>query len=273
MSDITTLLAGKTVAIPETRQLDVLADMLKKRGADLIRCPLISILDTPRTEPVEKWLGEIIEEPFDDFIILTGEGFRRLLGFADRGGRKDAFIKAVSQVRKLTRGPKPGRALKEVDLSSDLLADAPTTEGVIATLDKEDISGRRIGVQLYGEDPNERLIQYLTGRGAKVYIVAPYIYAPKSSEDQVVSLIDKMVSGSVSVMTFTAQSQYKRLVSVAKKYDREEVLHHALNSTVIAAIGPVMKQTLLDAGISVEITPDTSFFMKPMVRKMIEVLN
>ena len=265
-------LAGRTVAIPETRQLDLLADMLEQRGAEVVRCPLVAILDAPDPEPIEAWLNDFIARPCDDLILLTGEGLRRLVGFADRAGVKDNFVEAINRSRTITRGPKPGRALKEVNLKPDLLADSPTTDGVIATLQKEDLKNRRIGVQLYGTDPNEKLITYLRSREATVFPVSPYIYASKSEEGEVLSLIDSLQAGEIDVIAFTSQPQYKRLVAVAKVHGRADSLHQSLVNTTIAAVGPVVKKTLSDAGIPVEIMPDSSFFMKPLVRKMVEVL-
>ena len=265
-------LAGRTVAIPETRQLDLLADMLEQRGAEVVRCPLVAILDAPDPEPIEAWLKDFIARQCDDLILLTGEGLRRLVGFGDRAGLKDDFVESINRVRTITRGPKPARALKEINLKPDLLAEAPTTDGIIATLEKEDLRNRRIGVQLYGTDPNKKLIGYLRSRETTVLPVSPYIYSSKSEEGEVLSLIDSLKAGEIDVIAFTSQPQYKRLAAIAKAHGRADSLHQSLVKTTIAAVGPVMKKTLSDAGIPVEITPDSSFFMKPLVRKMVEVL-
>jgi uroporphyrinogen-III synthase len=64
---------------------------------------------------------------------MTGEGLRRLLSFARRLDLEPAFIAALGVTRKITRGPKPVRALREIGLAADVPADEPTTEGVIAT--------------------------------------------------------------------------------------------------------------------------------------------
>ncbi len=109
MTEAARPLAGRTVAIPETRQLDLLADMLEQRGAEVIRCPLVAILDAPDPEPIEAWLKDFIARPYDDLILLTGEGLRRLVGFADRAGLKDDFVEAINRARTITRGPKPDR--------------------------------------------------------------------------------------------------------------------------------------------------------------------
>ena len=59
------------------------------------------------------------------------------------------------------------------------------------------LTGRRIGVQLYGTDPNERLMAFLASAGAVALPVAPYIYAPASHEDKVADLIQGLANGGI----------------------------------------------------------------------------
>src|SRR5690606_27221072 len=149
-------LSGRRIALPERRELDLFADMLLKRGAEVLRCPLGSIHDAPDQQPEVDCLDRFHTEPSDDPIALTGEGIRRLLGAAERAGGsvREDFIARLAQVRKITRGPKPGAALRSIGLKADLVAVAPTAQGVIDTLQPEGLKGRRIAVQLYGTDPN-----------------------------------------------------------------------------------------------------------------------
>src|SRR5207253_2472784 len=115
----------------------------------------------------------------DDLILLTGEGLRRILSCIDRNepGLRDAFVQALAPVRKITRGPKPARALRELGLKPDIAAETPTTEGVINSLRPHELKGRRVGLQLYGTEPNRPLVDFLEHAGATVRIVAPYVYA------------------------------------------------------------------------------------------------
>src|SRR5262249_35468011 len=127
-------LAQRTIALAEGRQLEELAQMLEKEGATPLRCPMLSILDAPNDAPVLAWLDRLQAGAFAWVVLLTGEGVRRLLACADRHGRRDAVLAALGQARTVIRGPKPGRALREVGLNATLTAQAPTTDGVIATL-------------------------------------------------------------------------------------------------------------------------------------------
>ena len=109
----------------------------------------------------------MIAGQFDYVVLLTGEGLRRLMGFAERAGIRDGVIAAFAKVPTITRGPKPGQALKEIGLKSTIVAVAPTTDGVIATLKTVNLSGKTVGVQLYSES-NPPLTDFLVSAGANV---------------------------------------------------------------------------------------------------------
>lgn len=258
-------LLGRCVAVPETRQRDLLAAMLQARGATVRLVPLVAIHDHPDQDSVLTWLQRFIDSPPDLFILLTGEGLRRLLDCADRAGTRDAFIAALAGVRTLCRGPKPERVLHELGLQASLMALQPTTEGVVETLASAALVGQRVAVQLYGDEPNLRLVGFLQAMGAQVDTVAPYIYASKEDEARVVELIQALAARQLDVLAFTSQGQYKRLQEVARKHGLQAELSGGLKNTVLAAVGPVVRDLLQEDGFSVEIMPERVYFMKPLV--------
>lgn len=266
-------LTGRTIALPETRELDLFAQMLEGRGATTWRCPLISILDAPDPVPVLAWLRRLVAGEMDDVILLTGEGLRRLLGFAERAGMRDEVIRALGGVRKTTRGPKPARALRDIELRSDLAAETPTTEGVIAALRPLALAGRRVGVQLYGADPNRALVDFLEDAGATVLTVAPYVYASAADDARVVELIRRLAAGEIDVIAFTSSPQVGRLWDVAARAGLEETLQQGLGRTHIAAVGPLVADALRAKGAAVAMMPSESFFMKPLVNEIVARLK
>lgn len=272
MAQTTAPLAGRRIAVPESRQLDLFAEMLESRGAEVLRCPLVEIHDAPDPEPIEAWLHAFADGECDDLILLTGEGLRRLLGFAERAGDdlRDRFVAALGEVRKITRGPKPARALRELGLRTDLPAQAPTSDGVIRTLLKEDLAGRSIGVQLYGSDPNKKLIDFLAGAGARPRPVAPYVYADQTEDRQVAELIEELAGGQVDAIAFTSSPQVRRLFAVARKHELEDSLQATLDRIAVAAVGPVVADALARRDVTVDLMPESSYFMKPLVRALAE---
>jgi uroporphyrinogen-III synthase len=257
-------LRGRTIALPETRELDRLAGILEEEGATTWRCPLVAILDAPEPGPVDRWLDELTARGFDDVILLTGEGLRRLLARARVTGREPAVIAALGRARKITRGPKPARALHEVQLRSDVPAAPPTSQGVMDTLAGEALAGRRIGLQLYGSEPNDPLVRFLEARGATVRTVAPYIYAPASDEDRVIQLVGRLGDGGVDVIAFTSASQVDRLFAVARARGLEPALQEGLSRAKVAAIGPIVTAALRDRGVTVDIVTEQPFVIKRM---------
>lgn len=258
-------MADLTVAVPETRQRDSLASMLTTRGAKVLPVPLVAIHDNPDEAAVLHWLQSFIAAPPNLLILLTGEGLRRLLALAERNDLHAAFVAALAGVQTLCRGPKPERALQEISLRAALAADFPTTEGVISTLSRQELAGKRVAVQLYGQEPNLRLTDFLRQAGAQVDTVAPYVYASQEEEARVVEFIQQLAEGKVDVLAFTSQSQFKRLQEVAANKVLQASLQQGLNRTVLAAVGPVVRDQLQDAGFKVAIMPERVYFMMPLV--------
>jgi uroporphyrinogen-III synthase len=266
-------LERRTIAIPETRQLDTLAALLESRGAAVLRCPLVAILDAPDPEPVVAWLRRAIETPFDLLILYTGEGIERLLGFAERAGLKERFLDTLGKTQKLCRGPKPARALRRLALETDIAAAEPTTEGILETLGGLELAGKRVGVQLYRADGNEALEGYLHERGAEADMVAPYVYASAADDARVAELIGQLCRGDIDAIAFTNKTQVERLQRVAADRGLAAELATGLGRTRIAAVGPVVADELAKAGIVVDAMPEDGYFMKPLVTELARVLG
>jgi uroporphyrinogen-III synthase len=267
-------LSGRRIVVPETRELGQLLRMLEERGADTVPCPMIAIRDTPDTAPVEAWLRRFAKGTCDDLVLITGEGLRRLLGFARRLDLEPAVLVALAATRKITRGPKPVRALREIGLGADLPADEPTTEGVIAALERLDLTGRRVGVQLYPGNANERLLKFLEGAGAEADPVLPYVYASEVDDARVIAVIAEMAAGQIDAIAFTSAAQVRRFRDVARASGREAELQQGFKHTVVAAVGPIVAAELDAIGVRVNVTPrDNTFFMKPLVRELAAALT
>ena len=268
-------LEGRRIGVPESRQLDLFADMIERRGALALRCPLVDIRDTPDRAHVQRWLDDVIDQGLDDMIWLTGEGLRRLRDFAERDSpeRLTHFIARLDAARTITRGPKPVRELRALKLRSDVAATQPTTQGVIEALADIDLAGHRVGVQLYGEDPNIPLMDFLARKQAHVQAVAPYVYADEAETPQVLDFIERIVAGELDAVAFTSSPQIKRLYKVARANERDEALTAALNRLCVAAVGPLVAERLEAEGVQVTLMPDSNYFMKPLVRTMVAHFN
>ena len=273
-SDDSTALAGRTIAVPETRQLDVLASLLERRGAAVLRCPLVGIRDAPDQQPVIAWVKRRLATPSDDLIVFyTGEGVERLHDCARRFGIEADFLAALRGTRKLTRGPKPRRALRRLDLEAEIEAAEPTTDGLIETLMTIELPHRRVAVQLYASDQDMRLVEYLRRRSVDPDCVAPYVYASAAEDALVIELIAKLAGGEIDAIAFTSKAQVQRLKKLAHDKHLDAELRAGLGATRVAAIGPIVAAELKDAGFRVDAMPEQSYSMKPLVTALCELLG
>jgi uroporphyrinogen-III synthase len=264
-------LTGRVIAVPESRELQLFVGLLERRGATVLRYPLVSIIDAPDPGPVLAWLRAFSRGGCDDLILLTGEGLRRLVGCLEQHApsERGAFLTALARARRITRGPKPARALRELGLLPDLEAAPATSAGVMAVLRDQPLAGRRVGLQLYGTAPNLELQSFLQAAGASLLCVAPYAYADSIDDGAVHELLARMQRGEVDAIAFTSSPQVERLFRVAPA----PLVRAALAATSVAAVGPVVAATLKAHGISVQAMPGQSWFLKPLTAELTRLLE
>jgi uroporphyrinogen-III synthase len=264
-------LKGKRIAVPEMRELEVFSGLLERRGAEVLRCPLVTIYDTPHSAQVLAFAVKLADGGFDDFVLITGEGLTRILSCIDKyePSLRHRFIEGLGKLRTITRGPKPARALRQLGLKPGIEATQPTTEGVIRSLSEQPLEGRRIAVQLYGNDPNFPLMRFLKDRQAEVSTVAPYVYGNAADDATVHALLERMAAGEVDAIAFTSKLQIERLVT----QHPAPLVKRALSRTKIAAVGPIVAEAIRAAGFEVASSPEHSWFMKPLVVALTEQLG
>jgi uroporphyrinogen-III synthase len=132
---------------------------------------------------------------------------------------------------------------------------------------------RRIGLQLYGTDPNPLLVGFLNEAGAIVATVAPYVHAPASDAGKVKDLIAELAAGTVDVIAFTTASQIDRLWQVGVESGMESVLRAGLARSRVAAVGPIVAESLRARGVRVDIVPEGHFVMKRLTDAIAAALS
>jgi uroporphyrinogen-III synthase len=267
-------LNGYRILILETREEAQFSRLLTEQGADVLQCPMFAIHDAPDPAPVEQWIRSFIQKPCDDLVLMTGEGLRRLVKLARRLGLERDFIDAIATSRKFARGPKPGRALREIGLEPQVTTGKPTSEGIAEMLSRFDLNGHRVGLQLYPDRDHGALIDAITARGASVEAVLPYVYDAAAAETSIVTAIDQMARGGVDAIALTSSGQVRRLIEVAQAHRCEDRLREGLQRTLIASVGPVVSDELKSHGLRTDIYPaNDAFFMKPLISAMATTLG
>ena len=267
-------LNGYRILILETREEAQFSRLLAEQGADVLQCPMFTIHDAPDTAPIEAWIRRFVEKPCDDLVLMTGEGLRRLMKVARRIGIEQDFVAALGKARKFARGPKPGRALREIGLEPQVTTEKPTSEGIAEMLAQVDLSGHRVGLQLYPDKNHSVLIGAITAQGAEVDPVLPYIYDAQAADANIVTAIEEMAQGRIDAIALTSSGQIRRLVEVAQAHRCEVLLRDGLARTPIASVGPVVSDELTSHGLRTDIYPaNDAYFMKPLISAMAAALG
>jgi uroporphyrinogen-III synthase len=267
-------LNGYRILILETREEAQFSRLLAEQGADVLQCPMFTIHDAPDAAPVEAWIRRFIEKPCDDLVLMTGEGLRRLMKVARRTGIDQDFIAALGKARKFARGPKPGRALREIGMEPQVTTEKPTSEGIAEMLTRVDLKGHRVGLQLYPDKDHSALIGAIRAQGAEVDTVLPYAYDAQAADANIVTAIEEMAQGRVDAIALTNLGQVRRLVEAAQAHRCEARLRDGLARTTIASVGPVVSEELKSHGLRTDISPaNDAYFMRPLISAMAAALG
>jgi uroporphyrinogen-III synthase len=266
-------LNGYRILILETREEAQFSRLLAEQGAEVLQCPMFTIHDAPDPAPIEDWIRRFVETPCDDLVLMTGEGLRRLMKVARRIALDQPFVAALGGARKFARGPKPGRALREIGLEPQQTTEKPTSEGVAEMLARLDVRGHRVGLQLYPDKDHSALIGAITTLGAEVDTVAPYVYDAEAADANIVTAIEQMAQRRVDAIALTSSGQVRRLIEVARARRCEDRLRDGLAHTPIASVGPVVSDELTSLGLRTDIYPaNDAYFMKPLISAMVAAL-
>src|SRR6202158_2078582 len=267
-------LNGYRILILETREEAQFSRLLTEQGADVLQCPMFTIHDAPDSNPIEAWIRRFVEKPCNDLVLMTGEGLRRLMKGARRIDLEQDFIAAVGRARKFARGPKPGRALREIGLEPQVTTEKPTSEGIAEMLARVDLRGHRVGLQLYPDKDHSVLIGAVTAQGAEVDPVAPYVYDAQAADANIVTAIDEMAQGRIDAIALTSSGQVRRLIEVAQAHHCEKRLRDGLAHIPIASVGLVVSDELKSHALRTDIAPaNGAYFMKPLISAMAEALG
>src|SRR4051794_37309473 len=267
-------LNGYRILILENREEALFSRLLAEKGAEVVQCPMFTIRDAPDPAPVEAWIRRFIERPCDDLVLMTGEGLRRLMKAAGRIGLEQSLVASLASARKFARGPKPGRALREIGLEPQMTTAKPTSEGIAQMLSQLDLRGRRIGLQLYPERDHNVLVGAIVAQGAEVDPVTPYVYDAQAADTNIVTAIEEMARGSIDAIALTSSGQVRRLIEVAQTHGCEARLREALRSTPIASVGPVVSEELNSHGLHADIYPaNEAYFIRPLISAIAQELK
>jgi uroporphyrinogen-III synthase len=250
---------GRRVLTLESRRSPELALLIMNYGGTPIVAPALREVAIASTDQVLAFADDVIRKRFGLVILMTGVGVRRMIEVIEPVYGRDAFVRAISQVRLVARGPKPVAALRELGLRPWATVPSPNTwRELLATLDarKEHapLNHVCVAVQEYGL-PNPDLEDALIARGAEVVTVPIYRWSMPEDLAPLRRAAWALVRHEIDVVILTAGVQIAHLLHLARDMGLEAAVRNGLERSVVASIGPMASEELRRRGVSIDFEP------------------
>jgi uroporphyrinogen-III synthase len=243
-------LAGFTVGVTAARRREELSSLLERRGARVVYAPAIRLVPLADDTELLDATRALIAEPVDDVIVTTGVGFRAWLETAEGWGLREDLIKLLGEARVLAHGPRAMGAVRAAGVRETWSPSSDGREDLLRHLLEQDLTGRRIAVQVDGE-PASPLTGSLRRAGAHVIEIPVYRWARTDDPTPLRRLVGQAVAGTVDAITFTSEPAVTATLAVAAEDDLEELLLEAMRTHVVAAcVGPVTAAPLRARGVA-----------------------
>ena len=243
-------LFGKRILVtrPEAQATE-LVDLLWSLGAEPIEAPMI------RVEPPEDYgaLDEACElaGTFDWIVFTSTNGVDAFLQRLCTGPRD---VRELKGVRLCAVGPATAERLLRYGLRVDLVPEEHRGEAVVEALRKtEDLSERRILLPR-ADLARDVLPTELRRAGAEVVDVTAYRTVRTGGDrDGGPDIFKMLLDQKIDIVTFTSASTVRNFVKVLGADPAADLL----NTTVVAAIGPVTADAAARLNIQTTIMPAT----------------
>ncbi|HEU5150668.1 MAG TPA: uroporphyrinogen-III synthase [Iamia sp.] len=266
-------LAGFTVGVTADRRADEQAELLRRRGAEVVHGPVIRTLPLTDGAALAAATEAVIATPPDTLVALTGLGVRSWFEAADGHDRGDALRAALRDATVVARGPKAAGALATAGLDAAWRAPGESSAEVARHLGT-DLAGRRIAVQRDGAAEPE-LAERLAAAGADVVDVPVYRWVLPDDLGPAASLVAALADGALDAVTFTSAAAISNLFAVAADAGGDALVaavRAALLGPVLpVCVGPVSAARLAAHGVDRRVHP-ARWRLGPMVRCLAEAL-
>jgi uroporphyrinogen-III synthase len=249
-------LDGFVVGITADRRWSEQAELLRRRGAEILHGPAIETAYLACDDDLRAATTSLLERPPGYLAATTGIGIRAWFEAAQSWGLGDALTDALAETRIVARGPKAAAAVHAVGLSVWASAANEQMDQVTAHLLGQPLHGACVAVQLYGM-PAPELTGALADAGAEVLEIPVYQWRTPDDPAPAVRLAQAAIDGRLHAVTFTAAPAVTNLFALAAAHGLDDGLRDAFNrrGVVAGCVGPVCARGAFDAGITESLSP------------------
>jgi uroporphyrinogen-III synthase len=246
--------------------MERLVAMLHRQGATVIQRPRLMPREVTDPLAVERWLKELVAGAIDQVVFLSEDGVDQLAGAAERLGLAAQMRGALRSIYKVVRGPNPAHALHRLGLEANLTS-PPSLFSLMTCLDRQGgHAGRRIGLQLFPDNPTPQLVAHLEDLSAIVLPVAPRCDRAAGGDEEARAFIMSLGRGDFDGATFSAALEVTHLFAVAAQHQLEHVLRAGLARAVVAATDRVASECLEGFGVRVDLLPQRRYSLRGLSR-------
>ena len=274
---------GLRVLSFESRRAKEIAQLITKSGGIPLVAPSTREVPENRPAPNEdeaQLIRGILDHKFDAVIFTTGVGSRALIDAAQAVAPREQFITALRETRIVVRGPKPAAVMREFEIPVALTAPEPNTwREIIEAMDANPttvpLPEHRIAVQEHGE-PSLQLYEALRQRGAQVFAARVYHWELPEDTGPLKNAVHALINGEIDVVLFTSRVQFFHASQIAREIGVEKQFMIALNSAIVASIGPVASEALRKSGVRVDFEPShprMGFLVKEIADKAVGIIK
>lgn len=268
-------MAALVVGITADRRWEEQADLLRKRGLDILHGPSMRTMDLAQDEALRSATDALIDAPPDWLVATTGAGIRSWFAAAEGWGVQRALLAALASARIVARGAKSRSVLRQAGLEVSWVAPGESMVEVVEHLRQADggVSTATVALQLFDPDehPATMALRGLVGRLVEVPV---YRWLLPEDPGPAERLITAAVGGSLAAVTFTSQPALRFLFALAERRGAHDELVSACNDgrVLTVCIGPVCAEAGVEVGLERMVWPEP-FRLPPMVRLVAERLG
>lgn len=247
---------GTRVALLEARMSGEIATMIRRYDGEPVCAPALRESALENKAEVAAFIDHLTGAALQMVVFFTGVGVDRLFRVAQELGRAEELLTALHNVTVVCRGPKPGAALKRLQIPIAASAGEPyTTKDLLEVMEPLPMQGTNVAVVHYGER-NIQVVQTLQERGARIEELMLYEWLLPVDTMPLRALVTEIREQRVGAIVFTSQVQIRHLFLVAEESVSRDELAQALNTrTVVASIGPTCTAVLREFGVIPRVEP------------------
>lgn len=250
---------GLRVLSLESRRAREMAQLITNHGGRATVAPSTREVPSGPNPEEAAFAAGLAKGEFQMVIFMTGVGTRALAQAIEPVCPREQFVAGLSRTAVVARGPKPVTVLREFGVPITLTVPEPNTwREILQTLDRNattlPLKGARVAVQEHGV-PSPELYAGLSQRGALVFAIPVYKWAPPEDDGPLRQAIAELARGEFDAVLFTSSVQVHHLFRFADEMNIRDAVLSGLRRAVVGSIGPVTSETLREFGVGVDLEP------------------